>query len=121
MRPQPDARQDRAAEINPPIAPKAPWRVRSAAPADLWRVHVVFNDGLSGHADLRALIHSRHAGVFAALRNIDIFRQVQTKYGALTWPGDIDLAPEPMYEAIKRNGAYDPAAKPHEGGSPKRA
>lgn len=112
MCPEQDAEQDSAAEIVPPVTPKAPWRVRSAKPAGLWRLNVVFNDGLSGNADLHALIHSPHAGVFSALRDIDIFGKVRVMYGAVTWPGDIDLAPEPMYEAIKTDGIYVPG--PHE-------
>ena len=93
--------QDSAAEIAPPFVPKAPWRVRFAGPAGSWRVYVVF-------------IYSPSAGVFAALRDVDVFIAVQAKYGAVIWPGDIDLAREPMYAAIKKTGVYVPRAEPHE-------
>jgi hypothetical protein len=112
--PKSDAEQDSAAEIAPPIVPKAPWRVRFAGPAGSWRVYVVFNDDLRGEIDMRGLIYSPNAGVFAALRDVDVFIEVQAKYGAVIWPGDIDLAPEPMYAAIKRTGVYVPRAEPHE-------
>jgi hypothetical protein len=28
------------------------------------------------------------------------------EYGAVTWPGEIDLAPDAMYEEIKQNGTW---------------
>ena len=61
MCPKSDAEQDSAAEVAPPIVPKAPWRVRFAGPAGSWRVHVVFNDDLRGEIDMRALIYPVHA------------------------------------------------------------
>ena len=35
-------------------------------------------------------------GVFAALRDPDLFRQVGCENGFVEWPGDIDLAPDAM-------------------------
>jgi hypothetical protein len=40
--------------------------------------------------------------VFAALRDETVFRQVFLEYGAMTWPGEIDLAPDAMHEEIKK-------------------
>jgi hypothetical protein len=113
--PKQDAEQDSAAKIVPPIVPKAPWRVRRAHSLGLRVVYVVFNDGSEGIVQMEDLIHSPHAGVFATLRDSDIFNQVHVKYGTVTWLGEIDLAPEPMYEAIKRTGVYIPRAEPDEG------
>ena len=36
----------------------------------------------------------------------DIFGMVFLEYGAVTWPGEIDLAPDAMYDAIKTTGIW---------------
>lgn len=46
-------------------------------------------------------IQAPHAGVFAALRDETLFRKVHVALGAVTWPGDLDLAPDAMYQAIR--------------------
>jgi hypothetical protein len=35
-----------------------------------------------------------------------MFSQVHIDHGALTWPGDVDLAPDAMYDAIKTHGEW---------------
>jgi Protein of unknown function (DUF2442) len=40
------------------------------------------------------------------LRDESLFRQVRTVLGAVTWPGDLDLAPDAMHRAIKEHGAW---------------
>jgi len=67
---------------------------------------VRFNDGTEGDVDMADLVHSSRAGVFAALRDEILFRQVRLEYGAVTWPGDLDLAPDAMYGAIKIYGEW---------------
>ena len=47
-----------------------------------------------------------NAGVFAALRDEMLFRQVRLELGAVTWPGELDLAPDAMYAAIKQTGKW---------------
>lgn len=103
------AEANRALGIVPPIIPGAPEDIKSAAIVGPWRLHVIFHDGLEGDVDLRAFIHAAHAGVFEALRDPEFFRQAYLQWGALTWPGDIDLAPDAMYEAIKEAGLYAPS------------
>jgi hypothetical protein len=43
-------------------------------------------------------------GVFAPLRNPEFFNRVSVNNGAVTWPGDLDLAPDAMYHEIKKHG-----------------
>lgn len=52
------------------------------------------------------LITSDKAGVFAALKDQDLFNKAHLEYGVLTWPGEIDLAPDAMYDAIKHKGRW---------------
>ena len=45
-------------------------------------------------------------GVFEPLKDADFFSRVFIDSGAVTWPGDIDLAPDAMYREIKRCGEW---------------
>lgn len=65
-----------------------------------------FIDGTQGFVDLSQRIMSNKAGVFAKLRDTDLFNQVYLEYGAVTWPGEIDLAPDTMHDEIKRHGQW---------------
>ncbi|MGH8563779.1 MAG: DUF2442 domain-containing protein [Gammaproteobacteria bacterium] len=101
-----NAEEDRTPEIVPPITPSAPWRVKVVEAKAEFRLWVRFNDGTEGDVDMAGLVRSSRAGVFAALRNEMLFHQVRVECGAVTWPGDLDLAPDAMYEAIKVHGAW---------------
>ena len=96
-----DAEEDFASEIAPPIMPKAPWRVSEVRAMPDYKLWVRFNDGTEGTVSLAGLIHSSRAGVFAVLCDETLFAQVSLNYGAVTWPGELDLAPDAMYEAIR--------------------
>jgi hypothetical protein len=49
-----------------------------------------------GEVDMSERVRSPHAGVFAALTYPDVFAQVHVEFGAVTWPGELDLAPDAM-------------------------
>ena len=78
----------------------------SAEPA--FRLHVRFFDGTSGKVDMSPLIHSPNAGVFSALADPRLFATVGIEFGAVTWPGGLDLAPDAMYAALKTQGTWQP-------------
>jgi hypothetical protein len=105
---KPDARQNRSAGINPPIAPKARWRVAAVEALPDYKLKVRFLDGLEGLVDMRRLIFSPEAGVFASLGDAALFGQVYAEYGAVTWPGEIDLAPDAMHRQIEAAGSWTP-------------
>lgn len=90
----------------PPIVCKQPDDVAAVTPLDGFRLRVRFYDGLEGEVDMRSLVHSATAGVFAQLADPARFAEVYVEYGAVTWPGEIDLAPDAMYTEIKRNGKW---------------
>lgn len=79
-----------------------PWRVVAVETLPEFRLHVRFVDGTEGTVDLAALIHSPGAGVFASLADPVLFARAHVEYGAVTWPGEIDLAPDAMYAEIKK-------------------
>jgi len=67
---------------------------------------VEFLDGTRGTVDVAALILSPKAGVFTRLRDQALFSRVFVDYGAVVWPGDLDLAPDAMYDEIKAHGEW---------------
>lgn len=108
MHSQRATQEDRPAEVIPPVRPSAAWRVRTVTALPEYRLAVEFMDGLAGIVDLRNLVTSPQAGVFAGLRDRALFDQVRIEYGAITWPGEIDLAPDAMHQAIRASGEWRP-------------
>lgn len=88
------------------VAPRSPWRVIKVEALREFRLKVEFADGLTGIVDISRLVHSPQAGVFAALADPSLFAQVKLDYGAVTWPGELDLAPDAMYAAIQQHGEW---------------
>lgn len=83
-----------------------PWRVVTVKPLAEYCLNVTFVDGTKGDVDLSKMILSSEAGVFEALRDLNLFNQVYIERGAVTWPGEIDLAPDAMYKEIKKHGKW---------------
>ena len=98
-----DAQEDRAAELTPPVRPTVPRRVADVEALPGFRLRVRFNDGTEGIVELTDFINSAGAGVFAALRDEKMFREARLVLGAVTWPGDLDLAPDAMHRAISEH------------------
>ena len=90
----------------PPVRPRAPWRVAEVEALPGWRLRVRHNDGVAGTVDMAGLVHSPGAGVFAALRDEAVFGRVFLDLGAVTWPGEIDLAPDAMHDEIAAAGEW---------------
>jgi hypothetical protein len=100
------AREDRAAELTPPVRPRAPWRIAAVEALPRFRLRVRFNDGTEGTVEMAEFINSDAAGVFAALRDEQVFRQVRVALGAVIWPGELDMAPDAMHREIKEHGKW---------------
>lgn len=94
MRPHANAEEDRPAEVTPALRPAAPWRVAHLEVLPGFRLHVRFNDGTEGTVELAGFLNSASAGIFAALRDESLFRQARITLGAVTWPDNLDLAPQ---------------------------
>lgn len=90
--------------ITPDIVCTASWRLIRVIPLDGYRLSVEFVDGLKGFVQMHHLINSVNAGIFSALKDVNVFNKVYIEYGAATWPGGIDLSPDTMYEQIKQTG-----------------
>ena len=106
MRTEGTTRSDRPSAVTPPIVCNHPDDVAEVHVAGEYRIFVRFNDSTSGQVDLGGLIRSQHAGVFAELRDPKVFAGVSVVLGAVTWPGEIDIAPDAMYQALRRDGEW---------------
>ncbi len=68
-----------------------------------WRLRVGFSDGVTGDVDLSGL---KDAGLYwEPLRDPQRFAEafVDPRSRTVAWPGDIDIAPEALYEEAKKN------------------
>jgi hypothetical protein len=77
------------------------WNVVSVKPISPLAIAVRFEDGTEGQVRFEL---SHLSGVFEALKAPEVFQQARVEDGAVTWPGEIDLAPDAMYREIKRSG-----------------
>jgi hypothetical protein len=70
-------------------------RIRAAAPLEGRRLRLTLNDGTIVERDITDLI--AWGQVFERLKSDDdYFRKVRVRYGTVTWPGNVDIAPETM-------------------------
>ncbi|MCB9740048.1 MAG: DUF2442 domain-containing protein [Deltaproteobacteria bacterium] len=66
-------------------------------------LHVRFADGTAGDV---VMSPSHMTGVFEKLRDPSAFAQACVVDGFVTWPGELDLAPDAMYAAIAAEGCW---------------
>jgi hypothetical protein len=66
-------------------------------------LYVEFEDGVRGNVEIA---QSWLTGVFALLNDPNEFKKVFVCHGAVTWESGLDLAPDSMHAAIKKNGRY---------------
>jgi hypothetical protein len=79
------------------------WDVVEVKPELPLSLHVRFVDGTRGKVRFEP---SYLTGVFQALKDQRLFQQVYVESGAVVWPGELDLAPDAMYKAIKSHGEW---------------
>jgi hypothetical protein len=79
------------------------WDVTSVKPIEYLTLKVTFIDGLEGTVRFKP---SHLTGVFESLKDKRYFDKVYISHGAVTWPGELDLAPDAMHREIKKNGAW---------------
>ncbi len=66
------------------------------------RLRLSFDDGTVGDVDFST---RTWRGVFEPLADPSTFAQVKVnpESGTISWPGDLDMAPEPLYEEARRH------------------
>jgi hypothetical protein len=106
MRSESDAGQNSSSALAEDVFPKSPWRVTEVEALADYKLKVTFADGLTGKVDMSGLLNSPRAGVFAGLADPRQFAKVRVELGAVSWPGDLDLTPDAMHEAIQQHGVW---------------
>jgi len=102
MRDESSSKQDPSAGL----VSRIPWHVVEVRPLPGLRLAVRFADGLTGEVELANLILGPRAGIFEQLRDPALFARVRIDHGAVSWPGDIDLAPDAMHDEISASGQW---------------
>lgn len=82
------------------------WDVVEVIPEPNYCLFVRFKDGLAGRVKLK---REQLTGALAPLLDPQFFNRVYIDYGAVAWPGDIDLAPDAMYARLA--GERQPAVE----------
>lgn len=85
------------------VTAAASWRVRAVSVQLGYRLSITCNDGTSGIVDMAALVNNADAGIFAPLKDVQLFQRVSIELGALTWPNGADLDPVWVHEEIGKN------------------
>jgi hypothetical protein len=70
-------------------------KVVAVTAAEDFQLALVFNTGERRCFDMRPYLHYP---VFRRLTNPGFFSLARIDYGTVTWPGEIDIAPETLYE-----------------------
>ena len=79
------------------------WDVITVETDEYLRLKVEFADGLKGTVQFKI---SHLTGVFESLHDKEYFSQVYVENGVVTWPGELDLAPDAMHHEISKNGIW---------------
>ncbi len=65
-----------------------------------WTLKVRFSDGTEGVVSVKDRLFGP---AFEPLRDVELFAQVRVdEFGAVCWPTGADLAPDALYEQLKR-------------------
>ncbi|MDR9838165.1 DUF2442 domain-containing protein [Herbaspirillum huttiense] len=79
------------------------WEVVELKQCGEYVLQVRFRDGVEGSV---RFLPSFFRGVFGELQDPVQFSRVRLVDGVVTWPGELDLAPDAMHDEIKRNGQW---------------
>jgi hypothetical protein len=70
-------------------------RVTSVAAEPNFHLVLTFSNGEKRRFDMRPYLH---LPIYRCLENPAFFALARVDYGTVVWPGEIDIAPETLYE-----------------------
>ncbi len=79
------------------------WDVTEVSVEARNTLFVRFKDGVQGTVEFT---NTFFYGVFERLKDPKEFNRVMVVDGVVTWPGELDLAPDAMHDAIKKEGKW---------------
>lgn len=68
--------------------------VTAVKPLEAYHLELIFNTGERRVFDAGPYLNR---GVFARLKNPELFRQAFVAYDTACWPGELDIAPDTLY------------------------
>lgn len=71
--------------------------IEQAEHTEGFNISLLFSNGMQGTANLETTILDDERPVFSALKDQSVFRNFKVAHSTLTWPGDLDLAPEYLF------------------------
>lgn len=72
--------------------------VRQVLPLDNYQLQIKFSTGEIKVFDARPYLEK---GIFTRMKYPDQFRQAYVPFDTVCWPGDLDIAPETLYDRSK--------------------
>ena len=94
-------RADCSAAVTPELKIGAPWRVVGMQLLADRAMQVRFVDGVEGVVRFGP---NFYCGAFSHLIDAERFAEARVEMGAVTWPGELDLAPDRMHDDIVAHG-----------------
>jgi hypothetical protein len=73
-------------------------------PQDNYVLELWFDTGEHKVFDVKPYLNR---GVFARLQDIDLFKQAYVSLDTVCWPGELDIAPETLYDCSKPVACQD--------------
>lgn len=64
-------------------------------PHDDFKLDLIYANGEHRRFDMRPLLSVKP---WDRIANLDIFKLARADYGTVVWPGEIDIAPETLYD-----------------------
>lgn len=83
--------------------------VRKVTPCDNYILSIVFENGESGHLDVKPILNF---GVFQRIKDHNAFKQVEVSFDTIEWSCGVDLDPEYVYTKCTKNDLAQPSAPP---------
>ena len=69
--------------------------VVTVKPLQDFQLDLEYNNGERRRFDMRPFLENRP---WNRIASISLFEQVRVDYGTVVWPGEIDIAPETLYD-----------------------
>ena len=69
-------------------------KVIAVKPLDDYQLEITFDTGETKTFDCKYLLNQ---GVFKQLKENSLFKFARIEYGTVTWPNEIDIAPDTLY------------------------
>jgi len=73
------------------------YTIVDAQPLKGYRLLLRFSDGLAGQVNVSRLVGK---GVFKAWKKPGFFEKVYLDLGTVCWPGNLDMAPDALYQRV---------------------